>query len=79
VAVVKGGPNAKAAQKLVDYLVSAEVERMLAQSDSRNVPVREALRKELDMEWPLESKVTFDAVADAMDDAVAAAREILLR
>ena len=79
VAIVKGGPNAKAARKLVDYLVSAEVERMLAESDSRNVPVREALRKELDMEWPPESRVTFDAVADAMDDAAAAAREILLR
>jgi len=79
VAVVEGGPHAMAARRLVDYLVSAEVERALARSDSRNVPVRKSLREELGMEWPPESKVSFDAIADAMDEAVAAAREILLR
>ena len=79
VALVKGGPNGDKARHLVDYLVSAEVERMLARSDSGNVPVRETLRKELEMTWPPESKVSFDVVADAMDDAVTAAREILLR
>ena len=79
VALIAGGPNPKAARKLVDFLVSAEVERMLAKSASGNIPVREALRKELGMDWPKETKITFDAVADAMDEAVAAAREILLR
>ena len=79
VAVVEGGPHAMAARRLVDYLVSAEVERALARSGSRNVPVRKSLREELKMDWPPESKVTFDAIADAMDESVAAAREILLR
>ncbi|MCH8243892.1 MAG: extracellular solute-binding protein [Planctomycetes bacterium] len=79
VAIVKGAPHPQAARRLVDYLVSAEVERLLAQSGSRNVPVREHLRAELGMAWPPETKVDFNAVADAMDEAVAAAREILLR
>ncbi len=79
VALVKGGPSPQASRKLVDFLVSAEVERMLAKSASGNIPVRQALRKELGMDWPKETKITFEAVADAMDEAVAAAREILLR
>lgn len=79
VAVVQGGPHPVAARQLVDYLVSAEVERALARSRSRNVPVRKSLREELGMDWPAESKVTFDAIADAMDEAVAASREILIR
>jgi iron(III) transport system substrate-binding protein len=79
VAIIKGGPNVVEARRLVDFLVSAQVERMLAQSASRNVPVREDLREELNIEWPLESKVSYDEVADAMPEAVAAVREILLK
>jgi len=79
VAIVQGGPNAPAARSLVDFLVSAEVERMLAQSEARFVPVREALRTELNVAWPAESVIDYDAVADAMDAADAAVREILIR
>jgi iron(III) transport system substrate-binding protein len=79
VAIIQGGPNAARARSLVDFLVSAEVERMLAQSEARFVPVREALRTELNVAWPAESVVDFNAVADAMDDANAAVREILIR
>lgn len=79
VAVLRGGPNPIGARKLVDFLVSAEVERMLARSDSRHVPVRASLRRELGMDWPPESQVGFEAVADAMDEAAAAVREILIR
>ncbi len=79
VALVAGAPNGDGARALVDYLVSAKVERMLAESDSRNIPVRRQLREELGVAWPAETKVSFDAVADAMDEAVAAARDIILR
>lgn len=79
VAIVSGAPHAERARALVDYLVSAEVERLLAESDSRNLPVRAALREAMKIAWPPESKVTYDAVADAMDEAVAAVREILIR
>lgn len=79
VALIRGGPHSDKARALVDYLVSAEVERALAQSDSRNVPVRSALRKELGMEWPASSAVDYEQVADAMDEAITAVREILIR
>ena len=81
VALVAGahdGPS-EVARRLVDYLVSADVERMLAQSDSRNIPVRDALLAELNMTRPPETKVGFDAIADAMDEAASAVREILIR
>ncbi len=79
VAIIKGTAHREAPRKLVDFLVSAEVERILAESDSRNVPVRSSLLAALGMTRPPESKVDFDAVADAMDEAVAAVREILIR
>jgi iron(III) transport system substrate-binding protein len=46
VARVKGGRNPEAAGRLIDFLLSEEVERMLAESVSRNVPVRAALAAE---------------------------------
>jgi len=79
VAIIKGSGNLEAAGKLVDFLVSAGVERLLAESGSRNIPVRDSLLAELGMTRPRQSQVDFDAVADAMDEAVAAAREILIR
>lgn len=79
VALVAGRPSNPAARQLVDFLVSAEVERLLAESDSRNVPVRASVRRQLDLEWPAETQVSFEAVVDAMDEATAAVREILLR
>ena len=79
VAMLKGRMNEASSRRLVDFLVSAEVERMLAESDSRNVPVRAWLRDSLGIALPPGSRVSFDAVADAMDEAEAAVREILLR
>lgn len=79
VAILRAGPHRDAARRLVDFLVSAEVERLLAESDSRNIPVRESLRTSLGISMPPASRVSFDAVADAMDEAEKAVREILLR
>lgn len=79
VALIKGGPNPKAGKRLVDFLVSEEVERMLAQSDSHNIPVRALLREELNMILPPESNISYDKIADHMDEAVQAVREILIR
>jgi len=79
VAVIKGGGHDEAARRLVDFLVSARVERMLAASDSRNVPVRARLRETMHIPWPTETSVTFDAVADALPQSDRAVREILIR
>lgn len=79
VALVKGGPNPQAARRLVDFLVSASVERRLAASDSRNIPVRAKLRAELGVALPPETHISYDAIADAMDKSLEAVREILIR
>lgn len=43
VARVTGGPNPDSASRLIDFLLSETTERMLAESDSRNVPLRPGL------------------------------------
>jgi ABC-type Fe3+ transport system substrate-binding protein len=40
VALVKGSPHPEAAAKLIDFLISERAERMLAASESHNLPVR---------------------------------------
>lgn len=47
VGLVKGGPNPAAAQQLALFLLGAKGERTLAESDSRNIPVRPSVRQEL--------------------------------
>ncbi|MCK6455517.1 MAG: extracellular solute-binding protein [Phycisphaerae bacterium] len=49
VALVAGGPNPDGGKRLIDFLVSAEVEMKLAMSDSANVPVRLTLQKQLSL------------------------------
>ncbi len=72
-------PHPTQARRLVDYLVSADVERELAKSGSRNIPVREAVRTEMGLTLPRHSRVDYQSVAEAMDSAVSTCREILLR
>jgi len=79
VAIVKGGPNPDPARKLADYLVSAEVERLLARSESRNIPVRQALRDELRMDWPAETKIGFNQILKQLDASDAGVRDMLVR
>jgi iron(III) transport system substrate-binding protein len=78
VALIKNCPHPEAGRNLVDFLVSAEVERMLAESDSGNIPVRAALRQELTMELPPSSSLPYDRIADQMQPSFAAVREILI-
>lgn len=78
-AIVQGAPNLENAKALLDHLVSAEVERRLAESDARHIPVRESLRRELKMDWPGETIVDYAAVAREMAASEAAVREILIR
>ncbi len=79
VSIIKGGPNPEGAKRVVEYLVSAKVEEMLAKSDSHNIPVRKPLRQKLGMDWPAETRVSFDQIADAMEASTQAVREILIR
>jgi iron(III) transport system substrate-binding protein len=40
VALIKGGPNPQAGKKLIDFLLSAKVEEMLARAESGQIPLR---------------------------------------
>jgi iron(III) transport system substrate-binding protein len=43
VALVRGAPNPTGAQRLIDYLLSREVEAALARSESKQMPVRDGV------------------------------------
>lgn len=50
VAIIKGGPNPQGARKLVDYLLSPEVEAALAKSGSKQIPFNPNVKAELPKE-----------------------------
>ncbi len=45
VALVEGGPRPDLGKQLVDFLLSPEVEQMLAHGDSAQIPVRGAVER----------------------------------
>ena len=78
-AIVKGSTNLGEAKKLVDHLISTDIELLLFDSPAGHWPVREELRNMLGVQWPAETKLTFEKIVDAMDEADAAVREILIK
>lgn len=80
VSIIAGAPHRKEAELLAEYLLSERVERILAESESRNIPVREELAaKYPKLAVPDPMNATFDAIADRMDQAVAMCEELLGR
>jgi iron(III) transport system substrate-binding protein len=79
VALIAGGPHAEEARRLADHLVSAEVEEALARSDSRNVPVRPALRDKLGLRPIADATVDYAAVAARLAESDRLVNEILLK
>lgn len=78
VARVKGGPNSANAVHLINYILSAAVERQLADSESRNTPIRKALLDD-HPDLALQNSWVVDAnqIADALPAAAAITKEIL--
>jgi iron(III) transport system substrate-binding protein len=73
VAIIKGAPDAEAARKLVDYLLSPAVEKELAESDSHQIPLNPQVKATLpkEMETPRTVKamrVDFDHAASLWDE-----------
>jgi iron(III) transport system substrate-binding protein len=79
VAILQNCAHPEQAERLVDFLVSAEVERMLAESPSGNIPVRADLCRELDMPVPPTTQLRYEQIVDSMEGATSAVREILIR
>jgi iron(III) transport system substrate-binding protein len=77
-APVKGGPNPQNASVLMHFLLSEDLERRLAESDSHNSP----LHVEVAAEYPQYAikhplRVDYGRVADFLPEAIQVAREIL--
>jgi len=77
-ALIKGGPHPGAAQKLMQFLLSETLERMLLESDSHNSPVHEVVAsgyEQYAISHPL--TIDYERVADFLPVAIETAREIL--
>ncbi|MDX2017401.1 MAG: extracellular solute-binding protein [Planctomycetota bacterium] len=71
VSKVRGGPNPAPGAVLAEFLLSESVERDLASSESRNIPVRPSLQKQFsDLPVPSPAEVDFGSVAAAEAQAM---------
>jgi iron(III) transport system substrate-binding protein len=71
-AVIKDSPNPEAAEKLVDYLLSSDVERRLADGPSAQIPLRAGVAASPRVKTPRDvrvMKVDFAAAAEKWDTA----------
>ena len=77
-AVIKGGPHREEAKKLMDFLLSEQLEQMLAAGDSHNCPVHRSLAGQFEQYIiPEPLNVDYDKIADHLPTAIRTAREIL--
>lgn len=79
VALVAGASHPEPARRLIDYLASAEIEEKLNGSESRNVPVRPALRDRLGAAAPGEARTDYAASAAVLEQSDQLVRDVLLR
>jgi iron(III) transport system substrate-binding protein len=82
VGLVAGGPNPEAGQRLIEFLLSKEVEEMLAHSGSAQIPLRTgtAPPPELKLPGKLRSmQVDYNAAARALEEAEPFLRELFLQ
>jgi iron(III) transport system substrate-binding protein len=78
VALIRNGPNPENAKRLMSYLLSEKVERMLAESVSHNVPVRAGIAKEFSQYAVVDPlQIDLDFVAKARSVAIEKAMRIL--
>lgn len=71
-AIIKGSPNPQNAEKLVDYLLSAEIERKLADGPSAQIPLRPGVPASPRVKSPTEVRameVDWSAAAEKWDTA----------
>jgi iron(III) transport system substrate-binding protein len=71
-AIIKGGPNPQAARRLVDYLLSPEVEAKLAAGPSAQIPLNRNVKAKVRVQTPKTikpMKVDFEQAAEKWDTA----------
>jgi len=78
VAMVQGCPHPTQAQVLMDFLLSEQVERLLAASDAHNSPIRPQLAGQFKEYAILRSlNIQYDHIAECVPQALQMARETL--
>lgn len=76
--LVRAGPNAEGGLKLVRFLLAPDVERALAASDSRNIPVDAGVAGEFPaLRVPVPWEPDWERVADASSEAMEICGEVL--
>ncbi len=76
-AMIKSGPHPEAAKKLMQFLLSEELERLLAESDSHNSPVRSSVaQKYPQYAIPHALNLGYGRVADFLPVAIESAEGI---
>ena len=76
VAIIKGGAHPVAARKLVDFLLSAEVEKMLAEGAAAQIPLNPNVITKTQVKTPRDVKAMEVDLQQAADQWTAAARFI---
>jgi len=82
VALVAGAPHPQEARRLIDFLLSREVESKLAFSESMQIPLRDGVEKPPrvpDYGSIRAMKVEYRAIADHMEQAARFSRELFAR
>jgi len=77
-AIIKGANHQEEAKRLMDFLLSEQLEEMLALSDSHNSPIHPSVAKRFNLyAIPKLLNVDYEEVADHLPTAIQTAREIL--
>ena len=83
VAMIKGGPNPEAAKKLIDYILSPEVEEKLAFCDSAQIPLHPDVKKPDHVKVPgvdfRSMKVDFEKAAAQFDQCQDFFKEVFIK
>ena len=82
VAMIKNAPHPEEAKKLIDFLLSKDVEEKLAHSSSAQIPLREGVASppgQLSLEEIVPLDVDFEKTADVMDKSVKTVQSIFMR
>jgi iron(III) transport system substrate-binding protein len=81
IGLIQRGPNAEAAKRLIDFLLSAEIEAELAKNASRQIPLNPAVKADLPAsilrpEQVHSMPIQVEAVVDVWDRSQTALRQI---
>jgi len=77
-AVIEGSPHPEEAKVLMDFLLSEQLERMLAASDSHNCPIRPTIARKFESYLvPKPLQANYEEIADRLPMAIKVAREVL--